>query len=118
MKNRIKAIWKILNGKTTMYVAEADIPKSWAELDDAALAVFARHYITACEKAFHKFSINQETEFAMTCGMHGSLALYRLLLENNATYATFTHEGVTVKGEEVGDWEINIRRLKMETPND
>ncbi len=34
-----KKILQILRGQTTFYVAPNDIPKSWSELDDAALAL-------------------------------------------------------------------------------
>ncbi len=105
-----KKILQILRGQTTFYVAPNDIPKSWSELDDAALAAFARKYIMSCEQAFHRFSINEKTEFSMVCGMHGALALYRLMLENNAGKATFSHGEVTIKGEPVGNWEITIER--------
>jgi hypothetical protein len=107
---KFKAILGILKGETTFYASEEDKEKSWRELDDMAIAGFTRRYLSSIDNVFDKVASDNKMDLDSMYALHGSLALYKLLIDNNSTEATFEHEGVTIKGVDYGNWKVVVSK--------
>ncbi len=99
-----------MNAETQLIVSDADKPLAYLDLSDEALGRFARWHIIQCEKAHIRHASSTEMPLSVVTSMHAAIALYRLCDEAGAGEMTLTHEGVSWRGKEQGNWQIAIQR--------
>lgn len=102
--------------ETRLLISDADRPLAYLELSDEALGRFTRQHLIQCEQAHHRHAAKMEMPFSVVTSIHASIALYRLCDEANAATMTLTHEGVSWRSEDHGDWRITVERLGSVTP--
>lgn len=78
-------------------------PVLWESLDDASIGAELKRYLSDFAEASSKLDrpIMYSAALMLCCLAH----------EANAGKSQFTLEGISSKGQEIGDWKVTIERL-------
>ena len=109
-----KFIWAVVTGKSFCWLNAADSARAGNDLDDASFLKWGRWATATVSKGWEKEADRKGRDFDEVLVMHSVVALARLALRSGGTRMTATVDGITFKGEALGDWRVIIERVPGE----
>jgi hypothetical protein len=118
-----KKLSDIADGKTTMYLSDADRAVPTQQLSDASLLVWTRATLAFLEQATTKIaneradaSSAEQRGIEKLTAMHGVVSLAAMAIRANAGKLTYRVGGITDKDRELGDWTVTLEKDDPDAP--